>query len=267
MSMRQIYRAFSLLLFGAIISVPSLAAPSKQAAASPSKPTVAASKQAAVSPADSPGTSKQTGLLLDVKSDYFGNSLMKVSKDGIRIDSKKLGITIVSHAPNWSVIAFNEHSKSFYEATLEDWKKRVSSRSGIKQGKQEIKQTGTAKIKGQNVRVYRWIDERTKSLKRPDKIVVTDLYAMQSKLVPKQAAAVISSASDLPPDFGLPMRITRSQKGKETATILDTLNCKEGLIAKADFYQPKGFKRVSSEVALLMDGADDEMDGLMDGLK
>ncbi len=202
---------------------------------------------------------------MDVQSDYFGNSTMQVSKDGIRIDSKKLGIVIVSHAPDWSVIAFNERSKSYYEATLEQWKKRVASHSGIKHGKQEIKQTGTAKIQGQSVKVYRWIDNRTKGLKKPNP-VITDLYAMQSILVPKQAAAVIASASDLPPDFGLPMRITRSQKGGKSATVLDTLNCKQSTIAKTVFFQPKGFKRVSSEVALIMEGGDDEMNDLMDGL-
>lgn len=203
---------------------------------------------------------------MEVESDYFGNSTMKVSKDGIRIDSKKLGITIVSHAPEWSVIAFNERSKSYYEATLEEWKKRVAQRSGMKHGKQEIKLTGTAKIEGQKVKVYRWVDDRTRSGRKKTNPVVTDMYAMQSLLVPKQAAAVIASASDLPPDFGLPMRITRAQPGtKKASMVLDTLKCKEGAIAKTVFFQPKGFKRVSSEVALIMEG-DDDMGDLMDGL-
>ncbi len=204
---------------------------------------------------------------MEVESDYFGNSTMKVSKDGIRIDSKKLGITIVSHAPGWSVIAFNERSKSYYEATLDEWKKRVASRAGMKHGKQEIKLTGTAKIEGQKVKIYRWVDDRTRGGRKKTNPVITDMYAMQSLLVPKQAAAVIASASDLPPDFGLPMRITRSQQGvKKASMVLDTLKCKEGAIAKTVFFQPKGFKRVSSEVALIMEGGDDDMGDLMDGL-
>jgi hypothetical protein len=212
------------------------------------------------------GPAKQSGLTLEVESDYFGNSTMKVSKDGIRIDSKKLGITIVSHAPGWSVIAFNERSKSYYEATHEEWKKRVASRAGMKHGKQEIKLTGTAKIEGQKVKVYRWVDDRTRSGRKKTNPVVTCMYAMQSLLVPKEAAAVIASASDLPPDFGLPMRITKLQQGaKKASLVLDTLKCKEGAIAKTVFLQPKGFKRVSSEVALLMEG-DDDVGDLMDGL-
>ncbi len=187
------------------------------------------------------GPDKQSGLTMEVESDYFGNSTMKVSKDGIRIDSKKLGITIVSHAPGWSVIAFNERSKSYYEATLEEWKKRVASRAGAKHCKQEIKLTGTAKIEGQKVKVYRWVDDRTRGGRKKPNPVITDMYAMQSLLVPKQAAAVIASASDLPPDFGLPMRITRSQQGdKKASMVLDTLKCKEGAIAKTVFFQPVG---------------------------
>jgi hypothetical protein len=212
------------------------------------------------------GPAKQSGLTMEVESDYFGNSTMRVSKDGIRIDSKKLGISIVSHAPGWSVILFNERSKSYYEATLEEWKKRVASRAGMKHGKQEIKLTGSAKIEGQKVKVYRWVDDTTRSGRKKPNPVSTDLYAMQSLLVPKEAAAVLASASDLPPDFGLPMRITRSQLGmKKASMVLDTLKCKEGAIAKTVFFQPKGFKRVSSEVALIMEG-DDDMGDLMDGL-
>lgn len=208
---------------------------------------------------------KQNGLLLDVDSDYFGNSTIKVSKDGIRIDSKKLGITIVSHAPDWSVIAFNEHSKSYYEATLEEWKKRVAARAaGRGKVKQDIKQTGKGKIQGQDVKIYRWTDDHTRGGRKKTAPVITDLYAMQSLLVPKQAAAVIASASDLPPDFGLPMRITRVQNALgKPKTVLDTLKCSKGMIAKSVFFQPKGFKRVSSEVALIMEGGDDEMDSLM----
>ncbi len=204
---------------------------------------------------------------MDVESDYFGNSKMQVSKDGIRIDSKKLGITIVSHAPGWSVIAFNERSKSYFEASLEEWKKRVASRAGMKHGRQEIKLTGASKIQGQKVKIYRWIDDRTRGGRKKPNPVVTEMYAMQSLLVPKEAAAVLSSASDLPPDFGLPMRITRSQLGlNKPSMVLDTLKCKEGAIAKTVFFQPKGFKRVSSEVALIMEGGDDDMGDLMDGL-
>lgn len=212
---------------------------------------------------------KQTGLLMDVDSDYFGASTIQVSKDGIRIDSKKLGITIVSHAPEWSVVAFNERSKSYYEATLEEWKKRVASRTGGMQNvKQDIKQTGRGKIKGQDVKIYRWTDVRTRHGKKRGSPTITDLYAMQSDLVPKQAAAVIASASDLPPDFGLPMKITRMQKADTPPkTVLDTRKCSKGQIARSVFFQPKGFKRVSSEVALIMEGADDEMDNLMGDFK
>ncbi len=212
---------------------------------------------------------KQNGLLMDVDSDYFGASTIQVSKDGIRIDSKKLGITIVSHAPEWSVVAFNEHSKSYYEATLEEWKKRVASRTGGRQNvKQDIKQTGKGKIKGQEVKIYRWTDVRTRHGKKRGEPTITDLYAMQSDLVPRQAAAVIASASDLPPDFGLPMKITRMQKSEpKPKTVLDTLKCSKGPIARSVFFQPKGFKRVSSEVALLMEGGDDEMDNLMGDFK
>ncbi len=211
---------------------------------------------------------KQNGLLLDVDSDYFGTSTIRVSKDGIRIDSKKLGISIVSHSPDWSVIAFNERSKSYYEATLEEWKKRVASRTaGRGKVKQDIKQTGKGKLQGQDVKVYRWTDDRSRSGKRKTAPVITDLYAMQSILVPKQAAAVIASASDLPPDFGLPMKITRVQNAQmKPKTVLDTLKCSKGMIAKSVFFQPKGFKRVSSEVALIMEGSDDEMDSLMGDL-
>ncbi len=213
---------------------------------------------------------KQSGLLLDVDSDYFGPSTIQVSKDGIRIDSKKLGITIVSHAPDWSVVAFNERSKSYYEATLEEWKRRVASRTGGgKQNvRQDIKQTGKAKIKGQDVKIYRWTDVRTRYGKLRSTPTITDLYAMQSELVPKQAAAVIASASDLPPDFGLPMKITRILKAEpKPKVVLDTLKCSKGQIARAVFFQPKGFKRVSSEVALLMEGDDGEMDSLMSDFK
>lgn len=219
-----------------------------------------------VNAGSSSGGGKQSGLVMDVSSEYFGPSIIHVSKDGIRINSKKLGIVIVSHAPSWSVVAFNERSKSYYEATFDEWKKRVAARSGMKHGKQEIVQTGMTKICGQKAKIYRWTDWYSRGGRKKINPLVTDLYAMQSVLVPKQAAAVIASASDLPADFGLPMRIARSQKGMKSATVLDTLKCKETAIEKTMFVQPKGFKRVTSEVALIMESGDDEMGDLMDGL-
>lgn len=225
----------------------------------------------ALLPCADAAATKQAGLVLEMESTFFGASTIKVSKDGIRIDSKKLGLVIVSHAPSWSVIAFNEKTKAYYEATQEEWRKRLASRTSSKQAnrmKQDIKQTGTSKVAGQNTKIYRWSDFYTKGGgSKKLNPTITDFYASQSSLIPKQAAGVLASSSDLPAEFGLPLKITREEKGTKKLTLLNTTKCVESPLDKTIFFQPKGFKRVSSEVALIMDtGDDDEMDSLMNGL-
>lgn len=207
------------------------------------------------------------GLRLNMDSDFYGRTKVNVSQDGIRIDSEKLGVSIISRPPEWKVFAFNPGAKTYYESTMDKWKQKITqSMSGRHQLKRTVKKLGSFKVAGITTTKYH-MDEMTQggpnSRKRRGAI---DVYVSKSLLVPKQAGQIIAGISDLPSDLGLPLRIVRFNRENVSNSMLDTVKSQEMVIPKAMFMPPKGLRRVTSEVALIMETEGDDMADVMDQL-
>lgn len=212
------------------------------------------------------------GLKLDMDSDFYGRTKVNVCPSGIRIDSDKLGIVLVSTAPKWNLIAYNPAAKTFYETTLESWRKRIMSGSASKREHHRVvKKQGTVTVGGLKATKYRMVEVLTPEDKmrrraRGD----IDLFTLNSIMIPKQAVSILSIAPYLPQDLGMPVRIIqygRDNPAKGQKTVMDTTKGQTAMIPGSVFAAPKGFRRVSSEVALLMESEDDEMTGMLESLK
>ncbi|HEY9792980.1 MAG TPA: hypothetical protein V6D22_21440 [Candidatus Obscuribacterales bacterium] len=203
--------------------------------------------------ADEPGW----GLM--VKSPHVGILYLYITKDGFAIVIKETGAKFVTHSPEWRVVMYNDNSKVYYVERLSDL--QVISKNGkTRKSAEMIKQAGGS------VRVGR--SETIGGLPATQYFINTvspeggtreaEIWITKSIVPPTQLHDTLrkifnidTRKSGIPE--GLPLRVKMADEGGKRELIYDTVNAQKQTIHTASFSYPATYKRVDSELAVLMD--------------
>jgi hypothetical protein len=69
------------------------------------------------------------GWVLTQRSTKMGDQYLYISDQGLKLSNPKAGFNLVSHAPNWDIVLYNEKTKCFYETTADRYRQQLMSRS------------------------------------------------------------------------------------------------------------------------------------------
>ena len=219
-----------------------------------------------------PALPPNQGWLISQSSNFAGTVLSEFTKDAVRMKIGRLGVVIITRAPDWSTLVYNENNKNYVEMPAGQFMKKFpmgqNNRTHGKNGELLIvsKATGkTSKIVGFNAKEF---EVRRKSTQprtnRPLEDRVTNLWIATDIIAPAAVSQLIYTQLNVPQQNGIPLKVTQ-KNGDRTISVLETQEIKKTTFAPTIFEPLKGYKKVKDEMQLLMDeGTDDIMGGALD---
>ncbi len=206
---------------------------------------------------------KGQGWVFEQKSEYYGRHTTTVSDVGCKLSSQKLGITLVTHAPGWQILACNARKKEFLELSQEQWQRKMGGHRSREWHRYSwIKKVGEETIAGLRAEHYQAFDEKMHDKVRRNKgrvdgdknqIYNSEIWVARDVKAPPQAAAMTSGLGGLPMELGFVLRIYQFKIPGQKLIALDTVKSEHKKLSPADFVLPKGYKRVKDEFDLMMD--------------
>ena len=203
-----------------------------------------------------PALADAAGWVLTQKSTRLGDQYLYVSPEGMKIVNPKLGFNIVTRAPDWNIIIFNEQSHTYYQTTSEAWKHQIVARSGSTTFNGATwSKMGEVRIAGVNSIAYRMTGAMRKynanGSSTPSKVTGSTYCVSNDIKVPARLIELLATAYGLPPSTSVPLRLTYNEDGGER-TMLDTYRVDKAPIPLAYFAKPAGYKRVNSDAEVMM---------------
>jgi hypothetical protein len=237
------------------------------------------------------------GWLLDQRSCTAGAIEVIVCDKAIKWHCPKLGLTFVSLAPKWEVIAYNEKNKKYMELSQDELlqilgqsektRKDAAKFGTIDRKTQEQmyqRLPGHTKICGLTTIEYRIPKEYSKigkdvSSKNIDPFVKKDLEAANKRISKVYSAKRWQPGDEncwVAADITLPeivrklgwhgnsahpfLRSIHVGDGGTSAMALDTIACKQVPISFSVFEIPKNFEKTKSQMQLVTGMQDDDID-------
>lgn len=189
--------------------------------------------------------------------------------------NKKMGCTLVTKAPQWNVVMYNDKTKVYFLSPLSEWKgaslKAASSKNGSKTAsfsktmlvEKKPKKLQDGKILGHKASQYLTDNLASTGLKKVEFWVTPDVQA------PPELKTVFSKiyGVGLSSMAGLPLKVSYIDENGKRTPVFDTKEIEDKLIPLANFTYPSSYKRVDSEIAVLMDEKGREaMSSIMDDI-
>lgn len=176
---------------------------------------------------------------------------MYVSSRGVRFKHKSF--TAIIKAPEFDATIFNATTRKYTSVPYSVWMKRYGSR-----GSRTMKPLDRAKkIVGFNTRVYRCPTRNRDMIK--------ELWMTEELKLPEQLTTFMSNVMNVPQAKGLPLKIIVFRKGQVPLVEWEVVACKKAPVSDTQFAVPANFKKVESEMDLLM--KDEESSGMADLLR
>jgi len=207
------------------------------------------------------------GWTITQTSNFAGSVSTELTADSMRMRIGRIGLTIISKAPQWTAYVYNENNKNFCEIPKEQWGKKFVIGGSMnsmktKDGKSLLSSqpTGkTMKIFGYRAKEVEVIRAARPALDMPAE-KVSEVWIASDILPPPQIAELFCHHLNIPTQKGIPLRVFNRAKGR-MVSILDTLAIKRGPIAPEIFLPLKGYKQVKDEMQLIMDDSTEDMIG------
>ncbi len=209
-------------------------------------------------------------------SDYYGKMTLVVADGGCKLVSDRLGVTIVSAAPSWHVYILNGKKKQFLELTAEQWQKRVGRRSSAPLQLESFKAIGGGKLAGLQVVKYLAYNPRLKDRARrkepgrsadvggPGGKYNMEIWVATGIKPPVKLEQLTEGLTAAAYNLGFVVKIVNFPGTARSLTALETLTAEKKLAAQDEFETPKGYRRATDELSLMMDEeAGHEVDSLL----
>lgn len=264
--MKQMLCLPGLLAFLVATGSPSFAVPA-------ASPTQTSATDAATASTSLGGSVKGWELLQD--NPHTGEWHVFLSNAGMAAVNKKMGCTLVAKAPDWNIVMYNEKTKVYFLSPLNEWKGAQNSLKSSAKTRQAYSRATTSLIEKppKKLKDEVILGHKT-SLYLTDNLVTTGLKKVEFSITPdiqvpvqlQQIFAKIYGVG-LTKLKGLPLKVSYIDENGKRSPVFDTRHIKEQMIPMQHFTYPKDFKRVDSEIAVLMDEKGREaMASIMDDL-
>jgi hypothetical protein len=208
--------------------------------------------------------------VISQSSSLAGNVSSELADNALRMRIGKLGLTIITKAPKWNALVFNENSKTYVDLPYKNWQnkfildsKSVNKNSG---GKFAL----TSYYTGKTMKIAKFQTSECLVVKKVDsskKIAaekVSQLWIASSIKAPPQIAQIFCSHLTIPIQKGIPLRANRYVNGKAVAA-LDTQFVERRMVSASMFEPLSGYKKVKDEMELVMgESSSQAMEDLLD---
>jgi hypothetical protein len=201
------------------------------------------------------------GWVLQQDNPHTGVWNVFLSSAGMAAVNKKMGCTLVTKAPQWNVVMYNDKTKVYFLSPLSEWKgaslKAATGKTGAK-GQQAYKSMLVEKkpkkleegeILGHKASKYLTDNLASTGLKKVEFWVTPDVQA------PPELKQVFSKiyGVGLSSMQGLPLRVSYIDENGKRTPVFTTTKIDSQQIPLSNFTYPSSYKRVDSEIAVLMD--------------
>ena len=215
------------------------------------------------------------GLEFNQRNEFLGMTILKMSAQGIRLDSPNL--TAIFPPGKAGPTVFNPLTGKAMVLTSKNssFLKQASGMGGS--GEEETKKVGAETVAGYKCTHY-VVDRFVFNPKTKERIHqwTTEIWGTRDLGLPKNIVEDCAKLTMMPPSFGFPMRVIRhatpteqekkrGATGKQRRVMIDTITAKKSKLDKGEFVLLDGYEPVQDEMALMMsnDKGDDflsEMD-------
>lgn len=213
---------------------------------------------------------REDGWAIRQSSNFAGTVFSDLTDCALKMHIGRLGLTIITKAPKWNALVFNENSKTYVDLPYQHWQKQfvVSGKSNCRDasGKIALQVRNTGKMKYiEGFETYEClVSKKGDSGKNIAEEKLSQLWIASDIKAPPQIAQLFCSHLGIPAQHGIPLQANRYINGKRVSA-LETLSVKRCLIAASTFELLPGYKKVKDEVELFMgQSTSDAMEDLLD---
>lgn len=261
-------------------------------------PAPAAPGKPAAAPAGSSGPGSP-GYRVEATSNYAGTLSCQMCKDGIRVKSDRMGLTWILTSPKWNAQIYNTGTECYMDLPYDDWTKRQSFMPmNKKKAKLKLEKTDNTKtMHGLKTRQFvimatfepgsqgypggpgtagtagspgapAFAGGKSKGKQKQAKAAAApavtvreaEMWVAKDPCVPKQFNELMSKIFGIPAEDGLPLSISLRQKNGKITSIWETVKLTKGNISRDEFKPIQGYKKVKTEVEMMLGDQDLGMD-------
>jgi hypothetical protein len=214
-------------------------------------------------------TYEQTWVLRQ-SSNFAGTVSSDLTDNALKMHIGRLGLTIITKAPNWNALVFNENSKTYVDLPYKTWQKKLmfSSKGNYRDttGKSALKLRNTGKI--MNIDKFSTYEclviKKADPAKKIAEETITQLWIASDIKAPPQIAQIFCGHLGIPMQKGIPLKANRCVNGKMISA-LETLSVKREKLPASIFEPFQGYRKVKDEFELVMgESSDKAMEDLLD---
>jgi hypothetical protein len=199
--------------------------------------------------------SPKSGWSIDSNSNMMGSVTCKFNDDAAYMRLDKMGLVIISSAPKWNMLVYNDVNKNCMKMTFEQWQKRFGAGMLGKSSKKEPMKTVTTK---KREKILGFSADQILLKGKVNGVEQTRMEVWLSTAIsaPMQLKSLFRTFLNLPEDMhGMPLRVLTLQNGK-LVPMLEAYKVTKATLAKETFQPLTGYKEVKDEMALMMDDGD-----------
>ncbi len=198
------------------------------------------------------------GWVLEQENPHTGMWNVFLSSAGMAAQNKKMGCTLVTKAPQWNVVMYNDKTRVYFLSPLSEWKgaslKAATTGKSKTNYKSMLVEKKPKKLKddtilGHKASQYLTDNLASTGLKKVEFWVTPDIQA------PPELKQVFSKiyGVGLSQMSGLPLKVSYIDENGKRTPVFQTTKVEGKQIPLSEFNYPSSYKRVDSEIAVLMD--------------
>jgi hypothetical protein len=169
----------------------------------------------------------------------------------------RLALTIITKAPQWNALIFNENSKTYADLPYKRWQQRFSISTKSNYRDQSGRLALTVKITGATMiiehhKAYQcWVVRKGGTNKHIAEEKISQLWIASDIKPPLQITQIFCSHLGVQTPKGIPLKASHNTNGK-MVSVLKTLSVKERKTSASNFDPLPGYRKVNDEIELLM---------------
>ncbi len=206
------------------------------------------------------------GWVLTQKSLTLGDQYVYISPSGLKCVNPKAGFAMVSKAPDWNIVMFNDKTRVYFQTTLDSYKRTLASRgltsdlagrkwsrgsggniAGLRATQYVMRGGGSISLVGANGKT------------KISTVNAADYWVSDDITVPPRLADLLSSAYGLPTTQNVPLRLECTD-AKGQKRMLETYRMQTIASIPSSYFQcPGGYKAVQSDAEVMMNDEQKQM--------
>lgn len=193
-----------------------------------------------------------------------GGMTLYISPQGMRTYEAKSGVSVLTHAPGWTVYIFNDKTKRVYSTAMQPWLDSFKRRNlgGRFEGASWRRGNANGAVAG--VRAYEFVMDKPPQIKTTSKslngkmkaygqIQGASLWVASDIATPPEVSKIICQFYGVPDCQRIPLRMTVNESGKPPQVAVDTSRVAKMDIPNNMFSVPNGYQAVKQDSDVFID--------------